>query len=222
MSKPRRPGVVTSPLLPDRRLEAALGEASLKVEHIGPTAVPRLAAKSIVDMLLVVADSSGGDPYAPSMRQCGYELRVREPEFAERWRRRSGIGANAFISLSKPTTGSIPSRAARATRSSAQPTNSGAAGPAGRGSAPGPAGDVGPVRGAFPPGGSGRCHVVTMRAGGGSSISESTDSYDTRSLSSMRCSTPHRSSTKARARPTSSKSYWIRSMGFDSSRGTTT
>ena len=67
-----------------RRIAAALGDAALRVEHIGSTAVPGLAAKPIVDMLLVVADSSNEDAYAPAMRQCSYELRVREPDFEER------------------------------------------------------------------------------------------------------------------------------------------
>ena len=66
-----------------RRIAAALGEAALKVEHIGSTAVPGLAAKPVVDMLLVVADSADEDAYAPAMRHCGYELRVREPDFEE-------------------------------------------------------------------------------------------------------------------------------------------
>ena len=66
-----------------RRIAAALGGAALRVEHIGSTTVPGLAAKPIVDMLLVVVDSADEDGYAPAMRQCGYELRVREPDFEE-------------------------------------------------------------------------------------------------------------------------------------------
>lgn len=66
-----------------RRIAAALGDAALRVEHIGSTAVRGFAAKPIVDMLLVVADSSNEDAYAPAMRQCGCELRVREPDFEE-------------------------------------------------------------------------------------------------------------------------------------------
>ncbi|HEX8082870.1 MAG TPA: GrpB family protein [Solirubrobacteraceae bacterium] len=60
------------------RLRSALGDVALRIEHIGSTAVPGLAAKPIVDILVVVAD-----PEAPSLaeplRGAGYELRVVEP-----------------------------------------------------------------------------------------------------------------------------------------------
>jgi GrpB-like predicted nucleotidyltransferase (UPF0157 family) len=40
------------------RVRAALGERALRIEHVGSTAVPGLAAKPIIDVLLVVADSA--------------------------------------------------------------------------------------------------------------------------------------------------------------------
>lgn len=61
----------------------ALGPAVLQIEHIGSTAVPGLAAKPIIDILLVVADSSNEAAYAPPLLAAGYELRVREPDFHE-------------------------------------------------------------------------------------------------------------------------------------------
>ena len=65
------------------RIAAALGDAALQIEHIGSTAVPGLAAKPIVDMLVVVADSADEDAYLPAMQRAGYALRVREPAFEE-------------------------------------------------------------------------------------------------------------------------------------------
>ena len=62
---------------------AAFGEAALQIEHIGSTAVPGLAAKPIIDMLVVVENSGDEDAYLPAMESCGYVLRVREPEFEE-------------------------------------------------------------------------------------------------------------------------------------------
>jgi GrpB-like predicted nucleotidyltransferase (UPF0157 family) len=59
----------------------ALGEAAIRIEHIGSTAVPGLAAKPIVDILLVVHDSADEASYLPRLEQAGYVLRVREPEF---------------------------------------------------------------------------------------------------------------------------------------------
>jgi len=65
------------------RIAAVLGDAALRIEHIGSTAVPGLAAKPIVDMLVVVADSADEDAYLPALERAGYALRVREPEFEE-------------------------------------------------------------------------------------------------------------------------------------------
>jgi GrpB-like predicted nucleotidyltransferase (UPF0157 family) len=64
-------------------IDKALGEAALRVEHIGSTAVPRLAAKPIVDILVVVGDSAREELYLPQIEAAGYELRVREPGFHE-------------------------------------------------------------------------------------------------------------------------------------------
>lgn len=65
------------------KIRAALGEAALNVEHIGSTSVPGLAAKPIVDILLVVEDSGDEASYLPALEEAGYVLRVREPDFHE-------------------------------------------------------------------------------------------------------------------------------------------
>ena len=65
------------------RIAAALGDGALEIEHIGSTAVPGLAAKPIVDVLVVVRDSADEDSYLPAMERAGYGLRVREPDFEE-------------------------------------------------------------------------------------------------------------------------------------------
>ena len=67
----------------EARIRAALGEAALSVEHIGSTSVPGLAAKPIVDILLVVEDSADEASYVPALEGAGYVLRVREPDFDE-------------------------------------------------------------------------------------------------------------------------------------------
>ena len=64
-------------------IAAALGEVALRVEHIGSTSVPGLAAKPIVDILVVVEDSADESAYLPQLEAAGYELRVREPEWHE-------------------------------------------------------------------------------------------------------------------------------------------
>lgn len=67
----------------EAKIRAALGEAALSVQHIGSTSVPGLAAKPIVDILLVVEDSSEEASYLPALEEAGYVLRVREPDFHE-------------------------------------------------------------------------------------------------------------------------------------------
>ena len=67
----------------EARIRAALGEAALSLEHIGSTSVPGLAAKPIVDILLVVEDSADEASYVPALEEAGYVLRVREPDFDE-------------------------------------------------------------------------------------------------------------------------------------------
>jgi GrpB-like predicted nucleotidyltransferase (UPF0157 family) len=77
------------PVWPERfrqeeaRIRAALGRAALSIEHIGSTSVPGLAAKPIVDILLVVEDSANEASYLPALEEAGYVLRVREPDFDE-------------------------------------------------------------------------------------------------------------------------------------------
>ena len=67
----------------EARIRSSLGEAALSVEHIGSTSVPGLAAKPIVDILLVVEDSGAEPSYVPALEAAGYVLRVREPNFDE-------------------------------------------------------------------------------------------------------------------------------------------
>jgi GrpB-like predicted nucleotidyltransferase (UPF0157 family) len=43
--------------------------------------VPELAAKPIIDMLLVVADSGDEAAYLPALEAAGYVLRIREPDW---------------------------------------------------------------------------------------------------------------------------------------------
>ncbi len=60
-------------------LEESLGGCVLAIEHVGSTAVPGLAAKPIIDVLLTVADVEDEGGYAPALESAGLVLRVREP-----------------------------------------------------------------------------------------------------------------------------------------------
>ena len=65
------------------KIWGALGDAALAVEHIGSTSVPELAAKPIIDILLVVEDSGDEAAYVSALENAGYVLRVREKDFYE-------------------------------------------------------------------------------------------------------------------------------------------
>ena len=66
-----------------RIIADALGGSALRIEHIGSTSVPGLAAKPIIDILVVVPDSADESAYLPQLEAAGYVLRVREPDWYE-------------------------------------------------------------------------------------------------------------------------------------------
>jgi GrpB-like predicted nucleotidyltransferase (UPF0157 family) len=61
------------------RVQQALGACALRIEHIGSTAVPGLAAKPIVDLLVTLEDLDDVTATVAALTAVGYELRVREP-----------------------------------------------------------------------------------------------------------------------------------------------
>jgi GrpB-like predicted nucleotidyltransferase (UPF0157 family) len=65
------------------RIRSVLGNLALRIEHAGSTSVPGLAAKPIIDLLLVVADSAQEDASAPALGAAGYVLRLRELNWYE-------------------------------------------------------------------------------------------------------------------------------------------
>ena len=65
------------------RIRAALGTRALRIEHVGSTSVPGLAAKPLIDIVLVVGDTRDEDAYVPRLEAAGYTLRIREPDWYE-------------------------------------------------------------------------------------------------------------------------------------------
>ena len=61
------------------RVRRALGPRVRRLEHIGSTSVPGLAAKPLIDMLLIVDDLEDEASFVPPLEAAGFELRVREP-----------------------------------------------------------------------------------------------------------------------------------------------
>src|SRR5262252_5972612 len=65
------------------RIRTALASLAIRVEHVGSTSVPGLAAKPIIDIVLAVPDSADEAAYVPAMEAAGYLLRAREPDWFE-------------------------------------------------------------------------------------------------------------------------------------------
>jgi GrpB-like predicted nucleotidyltransferase (UPF0157 family) len=62
-----------------RRIVDALGPVVARIEHVGSTAVPGLAAKPIIDLQLSVAQIDPVEPYGDPLQRLGY-LFVPDPE----------------------------------------------------------------------------------------------------------------------------------------------
>lgn len=61
------------------KIVAALGVKAIRVDHIGSTSIPGIAAKPIIDIDLSVKDVDDEEDYLPALTTAGYQLRVREP-----------------------------------------------------------------------------------------------------------------------------------------------
>jgi GrpB-like predicted nucleotidyltransferase (UPF0157 family) len=79
-------------------ISGAIGSRALGIEHIGSTSVPGLAAKPVIDILVVVANSADESAYLPPLEAAGYQLRVREPGWNEhRMLRTSGKDVHVHV-----------------------------------------------------------------------------------------------------------------------------
>ena len=54
------------------RLRGALGDAALRIDHVGSTAVPGLAAKPVIDIQISVADIDDGSSFDAPLAALGY------------------------------------------------------------------------------------------------------------------------------------------------------
>ena len=74
------------PVMFDReasRIRAALASLAIRVEHVGSTSVPGLAAKPIIDIVLAVPDSADEAAYVPVLESAGYVLRGRQADWLQ-------------------------------------------------------------------------------------------------------------------------------------------
>ncbi len=61
------------------KLLSALHDAAPRIDHIGSTAVPGLAAKAVIDIQVGVRDIEDEPSYVPAIEALGVALRLREP-----------------------------------------------------------------------------------------------------------------------------------------------
>ena len=64
------------------RLREGLGDLAVRIDHVGSTSVPGLAAKPIVDIQVSVPDVSDLDSYRAPLEALGYEY-AYDPDFVE-------------------------------------------------------------------------------------------------------------------------------------------
>jgi len=65
------------------RVLGVLGQRVILLEHVGSTSVPRLPAKPILDVVLVVAAPTDEATYVPPLGDIGFTLHLREPGWYE-------------------------------------------------------------------------------------------------------------------------------------------
>jgi GrpB-like predicted nucleotidyltransferase (UPF0157 family) len=77
------------------KIMSSLGDRAIRIDHIGSTSVPGLAAKPIIDIDLSVHNVDREAKYLPDLRDAGYQLRVREP--GHRMVRTSDLGVQVHV-----------------------------------------------------------------------------------------------------------------------------
>ena len=68
-----------------RELRSALERTALRIDHIGSTAVPGLAAKPIIDVQISVTAFEPLDAYRLPLERLGYDFRAENPERTKRY-----------------------------------------------------------------------------------------------------------------------------------------
>ena len=66
-------------------LRNALGAVALRIDHIGSTAIPQLAAKPVIDVQISVADFEPLDAYCGPLERLGYVFRADNPDRTKRY-----------------------------------------------------------------------------------------------------------------------------------------
>ncbi|GAA0374355.1 MULTISPECIES: GrpB family protein [Micromonospora] len=90
-----------------RALRLALGDGAQRIDHIGSTAVPGLAAKPVIDIQISVLTLEPVDDFRLPLEQLGYVYRADNPERTKRYfreppgRRRTHVHVRQLGSFSQ-------------------------------------------------------------------------------------------------------------------------
>src|ERR1700691_4980432 len=68
-----------------RAIRNEIGVIALRIDHIGSTSIPGLAAKPIIDIQISVANLEPVDAYRPALQRLGYHWRASNPELTKRY-----------------------------------------------------------------------------------------------------------------------------------------
>jgi len=66
-------------------MREALGDVALRIDHIGSTSVPGLAAKPVIDIQVSVRNLEPVDPFRIPLEGLGYVYRQSNPELTKRY-----------------------------------------------------------------------------------------------------------------------------------------
>jgi GrpB-like predicted nucleotidyltransferase (UPF0157 family) len=61
------------------RIESALGDTAISINHVGSTSVPGLPAKAVIDIDLTVKDHNDEASYVQALEDVGFHFLLREP-----------------------------------------------------------------------------------------------------------------------------------------------
>lgn len=68
-----------------RALREALGPVARRIDHVGSTAVPGIAAKPVIDIQLSVQDLAPEEAYRTPLERLGYRLLLDNPDRSKRF-----------------------------------------------------------------------------------------------------------------------------------------
>lgn len=82
------------------RLAAALGDTARRIEHVGSTSIPGLAAKPVIDIEVSVIDPESEESYVEAIENLGIQLRSRD-HLHRFFRPFSGLPRDVQVHVSK-------------------------------------------------------------------------------------------------------------------------